>query len=366
MGSLAFSGLPSRKGIALAHRVPVKPLIIVLLIISAVSLVICLGLGPASISPMQVCQIIASHVPGLRDNIGLMDTDWTEVQDGIIMTVRLPRVLLGFCVGCSLAFSGTAMQVLVKNELADPYILGVSSGAAAFAAIGIVTGLFSFLGVYQNAANGLVGAILALLFTFLYSLEKGKVNVEHLLLGGVAIAMFTKALVKVIALLNVQAFLHNNTAFWTMGGLGGTRWEYLKWPILLIAVCFIFLMSQYRSLNVFLLGDETAGTLGIHVPFMEKVLIITTSVMIGITVSISGGIGFVGLVAPHVARMLVGGDHQRVFPVAALLGGLFVLWCDVGARMILAPEELSVGILTAVIGGPIFIYLLKKRPYYGR
>ncbi|MBO4725630.1 MAG: iron ABC transporter permease [Firmicutes bacterium] len=350
----------------MARRFSLKPLIIVLSVLSLVSLVVCLGLGPASISPTEVCQIVGSHIPGIRGKIAGMDVNWTEVQDGIIMTVRLPRVILGFFVGCSLAFSGAAMQVLVKNEIADPYILGVSSGAAAFSAIGIVTGLFSFLGVYQNAANGLIGAMLALIIAFLYSLEKGKVNVEHLLLGGVAIAMFGKALVKVIALMNVQAFLHNNTAFWTQGGLGGTRWEYLKWPVLLILVCFVFLYNQYRSLNAFLLGEETAGTLGVNVTLMEKVLVLTTSVMIGITVSVSGGIGFVGLVAPHVARMFVGGDNSRVFPVAALLGGLFVLWCDAAARMLLAPEELSVGILTAIIGGPVFIYLLKKKPYYGK
>lgn len=314
-------------------------------------------------TPVQVMKILASHLPGMGDQIV---PDWNETQEGIILTVRLPRVLLGFCVGCSLAFSGTSMQTLVKNELADPYILGVSSGAAAFATIGIVTGLFSFLGVYQNAANGLIGAILALLFAFFYSLEKGKVNIHQLLLGGVAIAMFTKAVLKVIVLMNPQAFLHNNTGFWTQGGLAGTRWEYLKWPVLLIFICFVYLMVQYRSLNAFLLGDETAHTLGIRVPRMEKILILVTSIMIGITVSVSGGIGFVGLVAPHVARMLVGGDHKRVFPVAALMGGLFVLWCDAAARVLFAPEELAVGILTAIIGGPLFIYMLKAKPAYGR
>ena len=347
----------------MTKRLRTKPLLIALVVLAVVSIILCIGIGPASVTPWQVCKIFASHLPGVGDSV---TRDWTDVQESIIMTVRLPRVLLGFCVGCSLAFSGTSMQTLVKNELADPYILGVSSGAAAFATIGIVTGLFSFLGVYQNAANGLIGAVLALLFAFVYSLEKGKVNIHQLLLGGVAIAMFTKAFVKVIALLNPQAFLHNNTAFWTMGGLAGTRWEYLKWPVLLMLVCFIYLLVQYRTLNAFLLGDETAHTLGIRVPRTERILILTTSVMIGITVSVSGGIGFVGLVAPHVARMLVGGDHKRVFPVSAFLGGIFVLWCDAAARMIFAPQELSVGIITAIVGGPFFIYMLKRKPSYGR
>ena len=345
-----------------SHRVNTKKLIIALTVLSAVSVILCVGIGPVSIHPLTVCRIIASRLPGIGKDI---IHDWPDAHEQIIMTARLPRVLLGFCVGCSLAFSGTSMQTLVKNELADPYILGVSNGAAAFATIGIVTGIFSFLGIYQNAVNGLVGAMLALIFAFLYSLEKGKIQIHQLLLGGVAISMFTKAVVKIVALVNPQAFLHNNTAFWTMGGLAGARWEYLKWPLLLILACFIILMIHYRMLNAFLLGDDTAHTLGIRVPRMEKLLILTTSVMIGITVSVSGGISFVGLVTPHIARMLVGGDHRRVFPVAALMGGIFVLWCDVGARMLFAPQELSVGILTAVIGGPFFIYMLKRKPSYG-
>jgi iron complex transport system permease protein len=339
----------------MARRIHTKILIIFLAVLSAISIIICIGIGPASISPAEVCRIIMSQFPGLGDSIV---PDWTQTQESIILTVRLPRGLLGFCVGCSLAFSGTSMQTLVKNELADPYILGVSSGAAAFATIGIVTGLFSFLGVYQNAANGLIGAILALLFAFIYSLEKGKVNIHQLLLGGVAIAMFTKALVKVIALVNPQAFLHNNTGFWTQGGLAGTRWEYLKWPVLLMFVCFIYLFVQYRTLNAFLLGDETAHTLGIRVPRTEKILILTTSVMIGITVSVSGGIGFVGLVIPHVSRLLVGSKSRLLIPCSAVLGAFLLIGAEVVARVL--ASGMPVGAITAMIGAPVFLYFLFK------
>jgi iron complex transport system permease protein len=340
-----------------------KKLLIFLGVASAFSIVACIGFGPASVSPIEVMKILLSRAPFFGDNIA---HDWTELQESVILTVRLPRVFLGFVVGCSLAFSGTSMQTLVKNELADPYILGVSYGAAAFATIGIVTGLFSFMGVYQNAVNGLIGAIISLVFVFVFSLNNGKVNVYHLLLGGVAIGMFTKAIVKMVAMMYPQAFTHSNSAFWTQGGLAGARWAYLQWPLLLTIVCIVFLFIRYRELNAFLLGEETAHTLGIVVPRMEKFLILTTAVMIGITVSVSGGIGFIGLVAPHIARMLVGGDHKRVFPVSALLGGLFVLWCDVVARMLMAPQEIPVGIFTALIGGPFFIYLLKRKESYGK
>ena len=347
----------------MSKRLDEKKLVTILGILAVLSIIACIGIGPASVSPLEVTSILISRIPHLGSGI---TPNWTETQENVILIVRMPRVLLGFFVGCSLAFSGTAMQTLVKNNLADPYILGVSNGAAAFATVGIVTGLFSFMGVYQNAVNGLIGAMLSLIFVFVYSLHKGKVNVYQLLLGGVAIGMFTKAIVRMTALMFPQAFKHSNSGFWTQGGLAGSRWAYLQWPLLLIVVCIIFLAVQYRSLNAFLLGDETAHTLGITVPHMERVLILTTAAMIGVTVSVSGGIGFIGLVAPHVARMLVGGDHKRVFPVSALLGGLFVLWCDVAARMLLAPQEIPVGIFTAIIGGPFFIYLLKRKESYGR
>ncbi len=339
-------------------RLSTKRLLFILIILAFASLVLCVGIGPVSISPLTVAKVIASRLPLIGEKI---TPTWTDTEYIVIISTRLPRVLLGFVVGCALAFSGTSMQSLVRNELADPYILGVSYGAAAFATIGMITGIFSFMGIYQNAINGCIGAFLSIFFVFIYSLSKGHINIDQLLLGGIAIALFTKAIVKIIALTNVQVFLHANSAFWTQGGLAGSRWDYLQWPMLMVVCCFAFLLLHYRSLNALLCGEETAQTLGIPVGWMQKALIMATSVLIGITVSVSGGIGFVGLIAPHVARMLVGGDHKRVFPLSAFMGGIFVLWCDVAARMLFAPEEISVGIFTAIIGGPIFLWLLKKR-----
>ena len=339
------------------HRLNTNILLAVLSAAAVISLLLCICIGPVSVAPGTVARILGSKLPLLGGHIA---PTWTDAAYEIILTVRLPRVLLGFCVGCALAFSGTAMQTLVKNELADPYILGVSYGAAAFSTIGIVTGIFSFLGVYQNAVNGFIGAALSMTFVYVYSLNRGKINIHQLLLGGIAISMFAKAVVKILSMTNVQAFLHNNTAFWTSGGLAGSRWAYLKWPLLLIAVCFLYLFVHHRALNALLFGEEVAHTLGIRVARMEKALVFTISLMVGISVSVSGGIGFVGLVVPHAARILAGGSHKRVFPVAALTGGIFVLWCDVAARMLFAPEELSVGIITAIVGGPLFLLLLKR------
>jgi iron complex transport system permease protein len=333
-------------------------LVLALSVASVTSLVLCVGIGPVFINPGTVARIILSGLPGFSERF---QTDWTQTEYAIVMLTRLPRVLLGFCVGCALAFSGVSMQTLVRNELADPYILGVSYGAAAFASVGIITGLFSFMGVYQNAVNGCIGAALSMLCVYFYSLHRGRMNIDQLLLGGIALSLFTKAVVKVVALTNPQVFLHSTSGFWTQGGLAGSRWAYMGWPILLMVVCALLLAVRFRSLNALVCGDETALTLGVSVSRMQKGVMLATSGIIGVTVSVSGGIGFVGLIAPHVARMLVGSDHRRVFPVAALMGGVFVLWCDVAARMLFAPEELSVGIVTALVGGPAFLWMLRKK-----
>jgi len=342
----------------MSKRINTKYLFFALLAVAAISLVLCIGIGPIYVNSSVIAKIIFGQIPFIGDKISPV---WTDTEYIVILSARLPRVLLGFVVGASLAFSGTCMQTLVRNELADPYILGVSYGAASFSTIGLITGAFSFMGIYQNAVNGCIGALLSIVFVFFYSMNRGRMNIDQLLLGGIAISLFMKAVVKIIALTNPQVFLHNNSAFWTQGGLAGSRWDYLKWPILLIFCCFAFLGVHHRNMNALLCGEDTAQALGVSVSRMQKMLVVVTSVMIGITVSVSGGIGFVGLIAPHVARMLVGGDHKRVFPISALLGGIFVLWCDVGARMIFAPEELPVGIITAIIGGPFFLWFLKKK-----
>ena len=152
----------------------------------------------------------------------------------------------------------------------------------------------------------------------------------------------------------------HNAEFWMSGSLAGAKWAYLKLPLGVLVLCMVFLMLHYRGLNLLLLGDENAGSLGINVRRLQKELVLIASLMAGVTIAVSGTIGFVGLMVPHFTRLLVGGDHRKVLPISALLGGILVVWVDVAARMMIAPEELPVGILTAVIGGPIFIWMLKK------
>ena len=168
------------------------------------------------------------------------------------------------------------------------------------------------------------------------------------------------AVTNIITLSAPNALGLHNATFWMSGSLAGAKWGYLKLPLIVIIFCMTVLMINYRSLNSLLLGDETAGTLGINVRRMQKLLVLVASLLAGVTIAVSGSIGFIGLMVPHITRLLIGSDHKRVLPVSALLGGILVVWTDVAARLVIAPEELPIGILTALFGGPFFIWLLKK------
>lgn len=337
---------------------PNMPIIIFLLSILAIStMIIATGLGPVSVAPDKVAKILLSRIPGIGDSIKIT---WEQVDQNIVLGLRLPRVFLGMLVGASLAVCGVTMQALVRNHLADPFILGVSSGATAFATLGMIFGVFSFLGRYSLSISAFIGSAVTIIFVYIISRVRGRINITQLLLSGVAISMIMDGLTSIIKLSAPNALGLHNAEFWMSGSLAGAKWAYLQLPLIVLVVCMVILMINYRGLNLLLLGDESAGALGVNVRRFQKLLILIASLMTGVTISVSGRIGFVGLVVPHFTRLLVGGDHRKVLPISALLGGILVVWVDVVARMIIAPEELPVGILTAVIGGPIFIWLLKR------
>lgn len=341
------------------HLIDTKmPLLIGLLFGAALfTIILAAGIGPVSVGPETTARILLSRLPGVGS---LITPDWQELETNIILGLRLPRVCLGMVVGASLAVCGVAMQALVRNNLADPFILGVSNGAAAFATLGMLFGAFSFLGTFSLSISAFLGSAVTILFVYTISRVRGRVNITQLLLSGVAVSMMMEGLTSIIKLSAPNALGLHNAEFWMSGSLAGARWEYLTLPLAVLAACMAFLMIHYRGLNLLLLGDESAAALGINVGRLQKLLILAASLMAGTTIAVSGSIGFVGLMVPHFTRLLVGGDHRRVLPVCALLGGILVVWVDVAARMLIAPEELPVGVLTAVIGGPIFIWMLKK------
>lgn len=337
---------------------PNMPLIVVLLVMVAIATVLlATGMGPVSVSPATTAKILVSKLPLIGSGI---EASWEVLDQNIVLGLRLPRVCLGMVVGASLSVCGVSMQALVRNNLADPFILGVSNGAAAFATLSMLFGVFSFLGTYSLSLSAFIGSAITIVFVYAISRVRGRINITQLLLSGVAISMIMDGITSIIKLGAPNALGLHNAEFWMSGSLAGAKWAYLQLPLIVLVLCMAFLMLNYRGLNLLLLGDESAGALGVNVKNLQKALVLVASVMAGVTIAVSGSIGFVGLMVPHFTRLLVGGDHKKVLPIAALLGGILVVWVDVAARLIIAPEELPVGILTAVIGGPIFIWMLKK------
>lgn len=330
---------------------------LLLVLLTAGSVVLAVGLGPVMVAPGTTARILLGQLPVLGSRIVCT---WTPLEEMIVLGLRLPRVLLGLVVGASLSTCGVSMQALVRNHLADPFVLGVSSGAAAFATLGMLFGAFSFLGTYALPLSAFLGASVVILFVYGISRVRGRIHMTQLLLSGVAVSMIMDGVTDMIKLSAPNALGLHQAEFWMSGSLAGAKWAYLGLPFWVTAGCMAVLMLHYRELNLLLLGEEEAGALGVMVGRMQKMLVLVTSLMAGVTVSVSGTIGFVGLMVPHFTRLFVGSDHKRVLPAAALSGGILVVWVDVAARLLFAPEELPVGVLTAVIGGPVFILMLKK------
>ena len=325
-----------------------------------ISVTIAVSLGPVSIGFGTIWRIIFAKVPFLGEGIEPM---WTQGQYQIIWNIRLPRVILGFIVGAGLSVVGIAMQALVRNSLADPYILGVSSGASVGATLVIVLGLFNALGQYALAISAFFGALISVVLVFLLAQISGRVSPIRLLLAGIALSAILNSVTSFIVLSAPRTEGIRNAMFWMMGGLAGTKWHYLIIPALAVVIGVSYLYLNSRQLNAMLMGEETAETLGVNTDLFSKSLLIVTALITGVIVAVSGAIGFVGLMIPHIVRMMVGSNHSRVIPISALVGGIFIIWADVVARLVLAPQELPIGIVTSICGGPFFIWLLRKSSY---
>lgn len=323
----------------------------------AFSVTAAVTIGPVPVPAIQVWKISLEQAVGLG-----IPPDWSAAQEQIVWQIRLPRVLLAAVVGAGLAVVGTTLQVLVRNPLADPFILGGSSGASVGAVLVIVVG-FSAFGVYSLSVAAFLGALSAFALVFALAHQRGRASPVRLVLSGVAVSY---ALSGVASFLVFQAEDSNqvrSALFWMLGSLGGARWEYLAAPALALGLGTAALMAQARALNALLVGEETAATLGVDTGRLRRGLLVLTALLTGVMVAVSGGIGFVGLVMPHAVRLLVGADHRRVLPLAVILGAIFLVWVDVLARTALAPEELPIGVVTSLIGAPFFLWLLHRRPH---
>ncbi|GAX90307.1 ABC transporter permease [Effusibacillus lacus] len=325
-----------------------------------VSMTVAITLGPVSIEPGTVWRIALSHIPFFNEWV---QAHWSKAQEHIVWDIRFPRVLLGAVVGAGLSVVGVAMQALVRNSLADPYILGVSSGASVGATLVILFGAFGMFGQYALSFGAFAGALLSIVFVFFLSQVGGRISTVRLLLAGIAVSAILMALTSIIIFAAPKENGIRSVLFWLKGSLAGAKWDYLTIPALAVVAGTVVLLFQSRSLNAMLMGEETAITLGVNTERFRKFLLVITALLTGVIVAISGAIGFVGLMMPHVVRLVVGSDHRRVLPISSLLGAIFVIWADVIARLWFAPEEIPIGIITSLCGGPFFIWLMRRSSY---
>ncbi|WP_305094574.1 iron ABC transporter permease [Prescottella sp. R16] len=290
---------------------------------------------------------------------GWIEPTWSPVTDRIIADVRLPRVFLAAVAGASLTVVGTIVQAVMRNPLAGPTTLGVSAGAATGAVIVMRFGLITLGAVTLNVA-AFLGALLTLTVVLGVARYGGRVSATTLVLTGMAIGAVLSAVTSFLVLTSDDRALASQVLFWTLGGFGSAQWKILPIPAAVLLVCVAYALTQSRNLNLLLTGEESATSLGLDVNRFRQRMFVLSAAMIGVVVAVCGVIGFVGLVMPHITRLLVGADHRRCLPVGMLLGAIFTIGADLLARTVISPEEIPVGIVTALVGGPFFLYLLRR------
>ncbi|HZJ98885.1 MAG TPA: iron chelate uptake ABC transporter family permease subunit [Tissierellaceae bacterium] len=335
-----------------------KLIVILLLIILIFSIALFTTIGTAKVSVLDIFKIVASKIPMMNEHVDLSNI--ADSSETIIWNLRLPRVLLGAIIGANLSIAGVAFQGMFKNPMADPYVLGISSGAALGAALAIVFKIdIDILNISSITIFAFLGALLAVFTVYNIARVKNKIPVTTLLLAGVAVGQFLTAIMSFTMILSERDMV--KITYWTLGSLSGKGWE----PVLGIAlpslVCIILISFFARDLNILLTGEESAQSLGVDVEKTKTYILLLGAFITAISVAVSGIIGFVGLIIPHIVRLVIGPDHRILLPAAALTGSIFMIIADTLARTLISPMEIPVGIITALFGGPFFIYLLRSK-----
>jgi iron complex transport system permease protein len=343
-----------KKGI---DRTKYSLIIITLILILIFTIAVFSIIGTADISVIDTFRIVGSKIPIIRRYIDISDIG--KSHETIIWSIRLPRVLLGVLVGASLSMAGAAFQGIFKNPMADPYVIGISSGAALGASIAIILKInISFMNLSTISVFAFIGALVAVFTVYNIARIKNKVPVTTLLLAGIAIGQFLTAIMSFLMVIYSKDMA--KIIYWTMGSLAGKGWGPLKGITIPVVISMICISLFSRDLNIMLTGEESAQSLGVDVEKTKIYILILGSFMVSMVVSISGIIGFVGLIIPHIVRIVLGPDNRILLPASALVGAIFMIFADTIARTIISPIEIPVGIITALFGGPFFLYLLRK------
>lgn len=325
--------------------------LLLLALLAGVS-VLSLMMGPAPIGIVSVFKglLAAAHIPGISDPLSQSDRT-------ILFSIRIPRILFAGLIGAALSCAGVVFQGLLRNPLADPYVLGVSGGAAVGAILAIVTGLGSL--PFGIPGLAFAGGLLSILLVWGLSGVTGGQRTDRTLLAGVIVNAFFSALIMFLVSVTGGEQIHG-VLFWLMGDLAMAGENDILLAAVFLVAGFAVMFLHARDLNILLTGEETALQLGIPVKRTRMLLLISASLVTGAAVSVSGIIGFVGLMVPHIVRMLFGSDHRLLLPASLLFGGAFLIAADTIARIVLAPAELPIGVVTALCGAPYFAYLMKR------
>ena len=323
-----------------------------LTLLLAASVIVAVTVGPAGLSPADVWASILAH-------LGVGEPTLSPLRDGIVWELRMPRVLTAAAVGAGLALCGAVMQALTRNPLADPYLLGLSSGASVGAVIVIVLGVGLLL-----PAAAFAGALVALAATLglagAAAAGGGRLTPTRTVLAGLAVTSVFGAITSLVIFWSATGDSYREILNWLLGSLAGTDWTSVAIAGGAVALIGVPLVASARTLDAFAFGDTAAAALGVHVARSRVLLLTGTALLTGALVAVSGAIGFIGLILPHAIRLLVGSRHRALLPLSALAGAVFLIWADTGARSLFDPRELPVGILTALIGGPVFALLLLR------
>lgn len=338
------------------HRPSVYRLVMAALFAALAAAVIAAAIvGAAGLSVGEAFQALFALVAHGSDATG----DFPEWAPRLLLDLRLPRIALAIITGAALSTSGAAFQGVFRNALAEPYLLGVSAGAALGATIGIIWRPLASLGIYTVPILAFVGAVLAAFLVYRLATFAGRTSSSSLILSGVAVGSTLTALTSFL-MVATERDLHT-VVVWLMGGVTTATWTkvYITLPVVLAGFLYIYIMS--RRMNLLLMGEERARELGVDSQRTRRNVMVVAALTTAAAVAFTGLVGFVGLMVPHIMRLLVGPDHRRLLPATALFGAFLLLLADTVARTALAPAEIPVGIITAAAGGPFFLYLLRAR-----